>query len=146
MLSVSKYESKRHTKCIHFCFFSGSSTWDMAPSMDRSKHQDCGVMYQGGTIDDVSCDKRAHYVCEMSAFQGHLNLGCGSWLRGGQSCYFLGQGHGYSWSEAKDQCARAGAQLLQIDNLDEKVIFPDVSLSLVTNLTFIPPVSSIIPM
>ncbi|KAL3863122.1 hypothetical protein ACJMK2_004894 [Sinanodonta woodiana] len=45
-------------------------TWDSAPSPDRSLHQDCGIMYYGGVIDDMVCSKQAHYVCEKSAFVG----------------------------------------------------------------------------
>ncbi|XP_045188661.2 macrophage mannose receptor 1-like [Mercenaria mercenaria] len=102
--------------------------WDVAPSSDRSQRRNCGVMYQGGSIDDVTCDKRSHYVCEMTAFQGHLNLGCGSWLRGGKSCYLLGKGKGYTWNQAKDQCARANAHLVKVDGLDEKGWLEDLDL------------------
>jgi hypothetical protein len=52
---------------------------------------------------------------------GHLNLGCGSWIRAGQSCYLLGNGKGYTWNQARDQCARANAQLVKVDGFDEKV-------------------------
>ncbi|KAL4231672.1 hypothetical protein ACF0H5_009251 [Mactra antiquata] len=102
--------------------------WDVAPSLDRSQNRNCGVMYQGGSIDDVTCDKRAHYVCEMSAMQGHLNLGCGSWLRGGKSCYLLGKGKEYTWQQASQKCSSAGAHLLQIDDLDEKAWIEGLSL------------------
>ncbi|KAH3785058.1 hypothetical protein DPMN_163141 [Dreissena polymorpha] len=94
--------------------------WDLAPSADRSQHQDCGVMYQDGSIDDVTCDKRAHYICGMSAFQGYVDLGCGSWLRGGTSCYLLGKGNLVTWTDARDSCARAGAHLLKVDSFNEK--------------------------
>lgn len=102
--------------------------WDLAPSSDRTQRKNCAVMYQGGSIEDVTCNKRTHYVCEMSAYQGHLNLGCGSWLRGGKSCYLLGKGKGYTWSQAKDQCARANAHLLKVDGLDEKGWLEDQEL------------------
>ncbi|XP_052773670.1 macrophage mannose receptor 1-like [Mya arenaria] len=99
----------------------GSSIqWDVAPSTDHSQRQNCGVMYQGGSIDDVTCNKRAHYACEMSAFQGYLNLGCGSWIRGGQSCYLLGKGKLLTWNDARDACARGNAHLLKVDGSDEK--------------------------
>lgn len=105
-----------------------NSNWDVAPSADRTQNRNCGIMYQGGSIDDVTCDKRSHYICEMSAYQGHLNLGCGSWIRAGQSCYLLGNGKGYTWNQARDQCARANAQLVKVDGFDEKVWLEGLNL------------------
>lgn len=94
--------------------------FDNAPSLDRSRHRDCGVMYQGGAIDDMTCNKRAHYVCEKSAFSGYLNLGCGPWLRAGSSCYLISKGNRHTWSQARDMCSRANGHLIKIDSLDEK--------------------------
>ena len=39
------------------------------------------MMYQGGVIDDMTCDKRAHYVCEKTAYTGKVKTGSSpSWL------------------------------------------------------------------
>ena len=50
------------------------------------------------------------------------DLGCPArWIRAGHSCYLLETRKQLSWQDAKLTCSQAGAQLLKVDSLDEKV-------------------------
>ena len=93
--------------------------WDKAPDRDRFKQRNCGVMFQGGVISDKTCDKRAHYICEQSAFSGYFNFGCGPWLRAGSSCYIVSKDKRYTWPEASRMCSKANGHLIKIDDVDE---------------------------
>ena len=66
-------------------------------------------MYQGGSIDDVTCDKRSHYVCEMSAYQGKITCkSCSTEMKNGTIDF-----------DAFDllKIKRVGQSFLYLDNL-----------------------------
>ncbi|KAL5015747.1 hypothetical protein ScPMuIL_005336 [Solemya velum] len=94
--------------------------WDNGPNQD--KVDTCGLMYTAGVVDNIRCDRRAKFVCDQSAVKGILSLGCGTWLRGGMSCYYK-SGEKKTWSDARQACRRFGANLLKIDSVDEKYWF-----------------------
>ncbi|XP_061178451.1 macrophage mannose receptor 1-like [Saccostrea echinata] len=94
-------------------------TWDKAPSSDASERQNCAIMRSGGSVDDVTCATRAFYVCEANSLKNYIDVGCGPWKRAEGRCYLFGNGQGYSWSDARAKCQKAGADLVKVDDKNQ---------------------------
>lgn len=94
-------------------------SWDKAPSGDMSEHQNCAIMMPGGTVDDVTCNTRAFFVCEMNSQRSYVDVGCGPWKRAEGKCYLFANGQRYGWSDARQKCLKAGADLVKVDDHNE---------------------------
>lgn len=94
-------------------------SWDKAPSSDPSENQNCAVMMAGGSIDDVTCNTRAFYVCEANSMRTYVDVGCGPWNRAEGKCYLFGNGQGYTWNDARQKCLKAGSDLVKVDDRNE---------------------------
>jgi hypothetical protein len=52
---------------------------------------------------------------------GYVDVGCGPWKRAEGRCYLFGNGQGYTWSDARQKCQKAGADLVKIDDNNQHV-------------------------
>lgn len=52
---------------------------------------------------------------------GYVDVGCGPWKRAEGKCYLFANGQRYGWSDARQKCLKAGADLVKVDDHNENV-------------------------
>lgn len=53
--------------------------------------------------------------------KGYVDVGCGPWKRAEGKCYLFANGQRYGWSDARQKCLKAGADLVKVDDHNENV-------------------------